>query len=98
VAHEVAVMYLGQIVEQGEPNEIFAAPAHPYSQALLAAIPNPQRSGPRALLAGEPPDPAVRPPGCAFHPRCPIAEATCRRESPPLRRGRDARLVACHLA
>jgi peptide/nickel transport system ATP-binding protein len=98
VAHEVAVMYLGQIVEQGEPTAMFAAPAHPYSQALLAAVPNPQRRGPRALLAGEPPDPAARPTGCAFHPRCPIAVARCRGEAPALRRRADGRLVACHLA
>jgi peptide/nickel transport system ATP-binding protein len=97
-AQEVAVMYLGQIVEQGEPTEMFAAPAHPYSRALLAAVPNPQRSGPRALLAGEPPDPAARPTGCAFHPRCPIAEDICRRETPRLRRRADGRLIACHLA
>jgi peptide/nickel transport system ATP-binding protein len=98
VAHEVAVMYLGQIVEQGEPTAMFAKPAHPYSQALLAAVPNPWRAGPRVLLAGEPPDPAARPTGCAFHPRCPIAEAICQRESPALRRRTDGRLVACHLA
>jgi peptide/nickel transport system ATP-binding protein len=98
VAHEVAVMYLGQVVEQGEPVAMFENPAHPYSQALLAAVPNPQRSGPRALLGGEPPDPAMRPNGCAFHPRCPIAVDRCRSESPTLRRRADARLVACHLA
>jgi peptide/nickel transport system ATP-binding protein len=83
VAHDVAVMYLGQIVEQGEPTAMFAAPAHPYSQALLA---------------GEPPDPAARPTGCAFHPRCPIAVARCRGEAPALRPRADGRLVACHLA
>jgi peptide/nickel transport system ATP-binding protein len=98
VAHDVAVMYLGQIVEQGEPTAMFAAPAHPYSQALLAAVPNPQRRGPRALLAGEPPDPAARPTGCAFHPRGPIAVARCRGEAPALRPRADGRLVACHLA
>jgi peptide/nickel transport system ATP-binding protein len=92
------VMYLGRIVEQGEPVAMFEAPAHPYTQGLLAAVPNPQRHGPRALLSGEPPDPAARPPGCAFHPRCPIAEPICRSELPALRRRRDGRLVACHLA
>jgi peptide/nickel transport system ATP-binding protein len=97
-AHEVAVMYLGQIVEQGEPTTTFATPAHPYSQALLAAVPNPQRRGPRALLPGEPPNPAARPSGCTFHPRCPIAEAICRSAAPALRRRADGRLVACHLA
>jgi peptide/nickel transport system ATP-binding protein len=98
VADEVAVMYLGQIVELGEPDGLFARPAHPYTQALLAAAPDRGRLGARALLAGEPPDPAARPAGCAVHPRCPIAIARCRVEAPALLPRNDARLVACHLA
>jgi peptide/nickel transport system ATP-binding protein len=98
IAHEVAVMYLGLIVEQGEPEALFAAPAHPYTQALLAAVPDRSRRGPRKLLSGEPPNPSDRPSGCAFHPRCPIAVARCRDENPTLLRRADGRLVACHLA
>ncbi len=98
IAHEVAVMYLGLIVEQGEPEALFAAPAHPYTQALLAAAPDRNRRGARPLLTGEPPNPAARPTGCAFHPRCPIAIARCGNESPALLRRADKRLVACHLA
>jgi len=98
IANEVAVMYLGLIVEQGEPETLFAQPAHPYTQALLAAIPDRSRHGRRALLAGEPPNPAARPTGCAFHPRCPLAVPRCRDESPALLRRADGRLVACHLA
>jgi peptide/nickel transport system ATP-binding protein len=98
VADEVAVMYLGRIVEQGDPIAMFAEPAHPYTRALLAATPNPHRHGPRQLLAGEPPNPTARPAGCAFHPRCPIAIERCRSETPELRRRADGRLAACHLA
>jgi peptide/nickel transport system ATP-binding protein len=98
LAHEVAVMYLGEIVERGEPDALYASPAHPYTKALLAALPSPNRRGPRALLHGEAPNPAARPPGCAFHPRCPIAVDMCRRSAPKLEPQADGRLVACHLA
>ena len=99
VSHEVAVMYLGRVVEQGDPDVLFADPAHPYSAALVSAIPTPgPRRVARIVLSGDPPNPADRPPGCAFHPRCPIAVAVCRAETPALRRLADGRAVACHLA
>ncbi len=99
VSHEVAVMYLGRIVEQGDPDRLFAAPAHPYTRALVSAIPVARRGGRRRLvLAGEPPNPVDRPGGCAFHPRCPFAVERCRLETPALRLLGDGRQAACHLA
>ena len=98
VSHRVAVMYLGRIVEEGSPDDVLHAPAHPYARALVSAIPHPGRRGQRILLAGDPPNPADRPPGCAFHPRCADAVARCRVEAPALLPRSDGRLVACHLA
>ena len=97
IAHEIAVMYLGEIVEQGAPDAVFESPAHPYTRALLAALPRRDRRGARLLLAGEPPNPADRPAGCPFHPRCPEAIARCRTEPPKLLQ-HAGRRVACHLA
>jgi peptide/nickel transport system ATP-binding protein len=99
VSHRVAVMYLGRIVEEGEPDAVLHDPAHPYAQALVSAIPHSGRAGHRIVLQGDPPNPADRPPGCAFHPRCPVATALCTREAPALKpRAGDGRLVACHVA
>ena len=99
VSHEVAVMYLGLIVEQGDPDLLFATPAHPYTQALVSAIPEPRRRGAgRILLKGDPPNLVARPSGCAFHTRCPIAVAECGQVQPRLRSLADGRRVACHLA
>jgi peptide/nickel transport system ATP-binding protein len=99
VSHRVAVMYLGRIVEQGDPDAIFADPIHPYSQALVSAIPVPgPRRRPRIVLSGEPPNPAQRPAGCAFHPRCPVAVSDCREIVPQLQSMPDGRTVACHRA
>ena len=98
VSHEVAVMYLGRVVEQGDPEAIFAEPLHPYSRALVSAIPVPgPRRIERIVLTGDPPNPADRPSGCAFHPRCPLATAACAAEVPVLAPRADGRLVACHL-
>jgi len=102
LADRIAVMYLGQIVESGTREEIFAAPRHPYTQSLLSAVlvPDPavQRSRPRVVLAGDPPSPLDPPSGCRFHPRCPIAIDRCATEPPllvdPAGGTHDAR---CHL-
>ncbi len=99
ISHRVAVMYLGRVVELASAERLFAGPKHPYTRALLAAAPTPdprRRDDPPAL-GGEPPSPLDPPSGCAFHPRCPIAEARCRVETPALRVDRGGHRVACHL-
>ncbi len=99
VSHEVAVMYLGRIVEQGEPEALFRAPAHPYTKALVSAIPSPWRKegAQRILLEGDPPNPIQVPTGCAFHPRCPWAMPVCASERPALTEIGGGRRAACHL-
>ena len=100
LADEVAVMYLGTLVEHGTRDAVLGAPTHPYTQALLSAapLPNPreQRARQRVLLSGEIPSPTAPPPGCRFHTRCPVAEDRCREEVPLLRDTLAGR-VACHL-
>ncbi len=104
LTERVAVMYLGRVVEVAETQALFASPRHPYTQGLLAAVPTiaeaRRPSGP--AITGELPSPLAPPPGCAFHPRCPVAVARCRIERPSLDAlhggGLDAHLVACHLA
>ncbi|WP_349359553.1 oligopeptide/dipeptide ABC transporter ATP-binding protein [Stappia sp.] len=102
VAHTcdtVAVMYLGQIVEVGSRDALFSAPRHPYTHALLSAIPSldPDDKGKAVKLTGEIPSPANPPSGCRFHTRCPHATALCRSEEPALRRvGSATHRVACH--
>jgi peptide/nickel transport system ATP-binding protein len=96
MANRVGVMYLGRLVEVADAPELFGAPRHPYTQMLLAAVPDLALSGrPRQPIPGEPPDPIDPPPGCAFHPRCPFAMARCREESPQFTTV-GATMVACH--
>ena len=101
ISDRVGVMYAGRIVELADSEELFARPLHPYTAALLASVPRPDPRTARAhkamRLAGEVADPARRPPGCAFHPRCPFATDRCRAED-PVARPIGGRLVACHYA
>ena len=98
VTDRVAVMYLGKLVEVGPTERIFAAPAHPYSQALISANPiiDPEKKRTKIVLSGEIPSPRNPPPGCRFHTRCPVAQARCRTVEPPLASIEDGRVVACH--
>ncbi len=100
IAHRVAVMYLGRLVEVGETEALFSRPHHPYSQALLSAapVPDPDRRRTRIVLKGDVPSPANVPSGCHFHPRCPIAKDICAREVPPLRDVDAGHSAACHFA
>jgi oligopeptide/dipeptide ABC transporter ATP-binding protein len=102
LAQRIAVMYLGVLVEVASREDLFAAPRHPYTQALLSAAPIPdpllQRTRSRIVLSGEVPSPVDPPSGCRFHPRCPVAVPECARVVPPLRPvGPRGDLVACHL-
>lgn len=100
ISRRIMVMYLGQIVELGDAKGICQAPAHPYTQALLSAVPvvDPASKRRRILLAGDVPSPINPPTGCPFHPRCPIAEERCHREKPQLREIAPGHFAACHLA
>ena len=100
ISDRIAVMYLGRIVELSECDELYKKPLHPYTQALLSAIPEPKprRKKDRIILRGEVPNPINPPKGCHFHPRCPIATAQCKTGAPPvLREVGPGHSVACHL-
>jgi oligopeptide/dipeptide ABC transporter ATP-binding protein len=99
ISHRVAVMYLGRIVEYADKASLFANPRHPYTEALLAAVPlpDPSLSRTKHRVTGDVPSPINPPSGCHFHPRCPIAEARCKVERPFLREISPGHQVSCHL-
>jgi peptide/nickel transport system ATP-binding protein len=99
LGHRVAVMYLGRVVELADKRALFARPQHPYTEALLSAVPVPDPTAPsrRIILQGEVPSPIRPPPGCHFHTRCPYAEPRCRRDVPVMRQVASGHTVACHL-
>jgi oligopeptide transport system ATP-binding protein len=99
ICHRVAVMYLGKLVEISDSDTLFDNPQHPYTKALLSAVPIPdpeiERTRPHQVISGEVPSPMNPPPGCVFHTRCPIAVDACRRDIPPLQQIGDEHWVAC---
>ncbi|MBT3669529.1 MAG: dipeptide ABC transporter ATP-binding protein [Chloroflexi bacterium] len=101
ISDRVAVMYLGKLVELTERQELYDNPLHPYTQALLSAVPIPdpikEKQRNRVILTGDVPSPSHPPEGCNFNPRCPIAEDICRREDPEWRMAAPGHWVACHL-
>ncbi|HSJ57319.1 MAG TPA: oligopeptide/dipeptide ABC transporter ATP-binding protein [Anaerolineae bacterium] len=102
ISHRIAVMYLGKVVEMTDRNRLFDDPLHPYTQSLNSAVPVPnpklERQRKRFILKGEPPSPANPPPGCVFHPRCPLAIDECVKAVPTFREVSADHFVACHRA
>jgi peptide/nickel transport system ATP-binding protein len=102
ICDEVAVMYLGRIIEQGRATDVLTHPAHPYTQALISAVSTPGTkhknvNSKRIILRGEPPNPIDTPSGCSFHPRCMLATAQCKTSAPVATRITDSHTVSCHL-
>ena len=100
ISRRIFVMYLGQIVESGEAGTLCSTPRHPYTQALLSAVPvvDPSSKRKRIILSGDPPSPIHPPKGCPFHPRCPVVQPRCKAEVPPLRTVAPEHSAACHFA
>jgi oligopeptide/dipeptide ABC transporter ATP-binding protein len=99
ISHRVAVMYLGKIVELADRRSLFAQPQHPYTEALLSAVPvpDPKAARKRIILKGDVPSPSNPPAGCRFHTRCPYVFERCRVEEPPMKELRPGHFAACHL-